>query len=282
MLHPTEAHLVINHLDLCVWRWPGDDPPLLFVHATGFHGRCWDQVIARLGQRRCYALDLRGHGRSAKPAPPYDWRCFGEDVAAVARRIGFQEAIGIGHSVGGHALATAAALAPDVFRALLLIEPVILPRDQYGAALEGEHFAARRRDRWLSPAEMFERFRHRPPFDRWDAAVLRDYCEYGLLPAPDGDGCVLACPPAVESSIYLHSTAADIYPLLPSITVPVRVVRCGDPNPHDFWDMSASATAPDLAAHFRQGSDLHLPNATHFLPMEAPALLADLVREMIG
>lgn len=281
MPNPTEAHLAVNDLDLCVWRWPGDDPPLFFVHATGFHGRCWDQVINQLPQRHAYALDLRGHGRSAKPAPPYDWRRFGEDVAAAARQLGLRAVIGVGHSVGGHALAQAAALAPEVFRSLLLIEPVILPRDAYGAALDGEHFAARRRDRWSSPDEMFDRFRQRPPFDRWNAAVLRDYCHFGLLPASDG-GFVLACPPAIESSIYLHVTAADVYPLLPSIDIPVRVVRCGNPNPRDFWDMSASATAPDLAADFPRGSDLHLPNYSHFLPMEDPVCVADLVRPMIA
>ena len=42
-----------------------------------------DQVIALLPEYHCYAIDLRGHGRSSKPAPPYDWRFFGEDVAAV-------------------------------------------------------------------------------------------------------------------------------------------------------------------------------------------------------
>ena len=62
---------------------------------------------------------------------------------------------------------------------------------------------------------MFERFHKRPPFDLWQPQVLRDYCEYGLL--PDGDGFVLACPPEIEASIYQHSNAPDsnLYPVDP-------------------------------------------------------------------
>ena len=72
---------------LTVVDWVGDSPPLLFAHATGFHARCWDEVIRRLPGRRSHAIDMRGHGRSEKPALPYDWWRFGEDVAAVARAL---------------------------------------------------------------------------------------------------------------------------------------------------------------------------------------------------
>ena len=258
---------------LAWYEWPGDGPPLLLVHATGFHARCWDQVVARLPERRCYALDLRGHGRSARPAPPYPWPRFAQDVAELARALGLRGALGVGHSLGGYAVALAAALAPEVFARLLLIEPVILPRALYRAAPPAEHFAARRRDRWPSPEAMYERFKDRPPFSRWQPQVLRDYCEHGLLPAPDGDGFVLACPPAVEASIYLSSTADDPYPQLALVRAPVRVLRAGRPA-RDFAEMDASPTAPDLAAHIPDAQDLHLPGYSHFLPMEDPALVA--------
>ena len=110
---PILAHLAVSGTTLAVWDWAGPaGTALLFTHANGFHGRCWDEVIALLPEYRCVALDLRGHGRSAKPAPPASWRTFGEDVAAVARELGLRDAVGIGHSVGGHATALAAALAP--------------------------------------------------------------------------------------------------------------------------------------------------------------------------
>ena len=284
---PRQSRLAVNGVELALYEWPGAGRPILFAHATGFHARCWDRVIARLPGRRVYAVDLRGHGASAKPPPPapYAWRRFGEDLAALGRALDLRGALAVGHSIGGHAAALAAALEPDLFAALLLIEPVILPPEEYAPASDppsAAHFAARRRDRWASPGEMFARFKDRPPFDRWDPAVLRDYCEHGLTPAPDGDGFVLACPPAVEAAIYGGSGGSDIYPEIARVEVPVRVVRAGGPRAPGAFDTASSFAAPDLAARFRRGEDVYLPQYSHLLPMEAPALVADQVRQLAG
>jgi pimeloyl-ACP methyl ester carboxylesterase len=277
--HPNQSFLMINGARLALYAWPGAGTPILFAHATGFHARCWDQVIARLAGRQCYAVDLRGHGRSDKPEPPYNWRTYGEDVAALADALGLRGALAVGHSMGGHAITLAAAHNPPAFAALLLLDPVILPRAFYDAPPLNEHFAARRRNRWASADEMFERFRDRLPFSRWDQAVLRDYCTHGLLRSPDNNSFVLACPPEVEAGLYLASSNANIYGELAKIEAPVRVVRAETPA-RDVTEMSASPTAPDLAAHFRRGEDMHLPEHSHFIPMESPALVAHYIQDM--
>jgi lipase len=278
----TLSRIAVNGVELALFEWPWSGPPLLFVHATGFHARCWDRVVAGLPGRHCYAVDMRGHGRSDKPPPPYAWRSFGEDVAALARVLGLAGAVGVGHSMGGHSVALAAAREPAAFAALLLLDPVILSPERYGVVRSEEHFAARRRDRWASPDEMVARFADRPPFSRWDPAVLRDYCDHGLLPAPDGDGFVLACPPAIEAAIYAASTArdADIYAEVAALDLPVRVVRSARRPEPGAVDMGASPTAPDLASRFRRGEDIPLPDRSHFIPMEAPGLVAAFVREL--
>src|SRR3954454_6043345 len=126
-MRPTLTTMAVNGLDLAVWDWPGAGPPILFAHATGFHGRCWDAVIRRLPGRRAIAVELRGHGRSAKPDPPYRWSDFGADVAEVARQLDLLGAVGVGHSMGGHSMAIAAARRPEAFSSLLLVDPVIFP-----------------------------------------------------------------------------------------------------------------------------------------------------------
>ncbi|GAB4217367.1 MAG: alpha/beta hydrolase [Roseiflexaceae bacterium] len=270
---PELTFHTVNGVRLALYEWAGTGQPVLFAHANGFHARCWDQVIARLPGRQCYAPDLRGHGRSDKPAPPYDWRMFGQDMAELARTLGLRDAVGVGHSLGGHAIALAAALAPEAFGQLLLIDPVIMPRPVYAMPAPTEHFAARRREHWESPAAMEQRFSTRPPFSRWDPAVLHDYCQHGLLPAPGGDGFVLACPPAIEAAIYLTGNQTDIYAELATVTIPVTVMRAGQPA-RSLDDMEGSPTAADLAQHFPHGRDIHLPQHTHFIPMEDPALIA--------
>lgn len=284
---PTLAHIAVNGTELAVWDWPGPDtePTLLLVHANGFHARCWDQVIALLPEHRCVALDLRGHGRSAKSAPPADWRPFGADVAAVADALGLAGALGVGHSIGGHAVALAATLAPAAFARLLLIDPVILAPERYTGARPGEHFVARRRDRWPDAAAMIARFQDRPPYSRWDPAVLRDYCTHGLLPAPDGDGFLLACPPAFEGALYQIGGAfgSNIYPELGQLALPTTVVRAlGATRVAGEVSFDASPTAPDLAAHLPHGHDLPDPRHTHFLPMESPEDTAAHVRRALA
>ena len=273
--------------DLCVFEWPGEGPAVFLAHATGFHARCWDQVVARLPGRHCYAIDFRGHGRSAKPAPPYAWRYFGEDVVAVAEQLGIEGALGAGHSKGGHAVTFAAGHRPETFAGLLLLDPVIMTKEAYeGFRLPepgSEHFAARRRNEWSSPDEMYERFKDWEPFSRWDSAVLRDYCDYGLL--PEGDGYVLACPPAIEADVYANAQGTNIYPEIARITAPVRILR-GKPRvigPGEMArDMSASPTAPDLASHFKNVTDYPMPEATHFFPMENPGLVARHIEDMLS
>ncbi len=227
----------------------------------------------------CFALDLRGHGRSGKPTPPYDWRLFGQDVAEVGDALGISGALGVGHSLGGHAVTLAAALQPSLFARLLLIDPVIMPEANYVGGIEFDHFTARRRREWASSDEMFERFKDRPLFKNWQAEALRDYVDYRLMPNPSADGYVLACEPAFEAATYNFSTAANIYPEIASIQIPVAILRAGGSLDTTVFDLSASATAPDLASRFPNARDIPLPQYSHFIPMEAPDVIADYVRE---
>ncbi len=279
---PTLSHIAANGVSLALWEWDGPGDTLLFAHATGFHARCWDAVIERFPDHRCLALDLRGHGRSETPAPPTDWRVIGEDVAAVARSMGLDGATAVGHSMGGHAVILAAALAPAAIARLVLIDPVILAPDRYTGVRDGEHFAARRRDRWPSAAAMIERFAGRAPFDTWEPRVLRDYCDYGLLPAADGDGFVLACPPVFEAACYRTSTAigSNIFPEIARIGQPTLVVRAVAGSREAGGGFAASPTVPDLATRFARGRDVADAAHTHFLPMESPAQAAAYIRGM--
>jgi pimeloyl-ACP methyl ester carboxylesterase len=280
---PTAMNVTVNGVSLALWDWPGPGRTLLFVHATGYHSRCWDQVIALLPDCQCIALDLRGHGHSDKPAPLNDWRIMGQDVAMVARTLNLNGVVGIGHSMGGHAVTLAAALEPDAFARLVLIDPVVFAPERYTGARAGEHFVARRRDRWPSVEAMMERFADRPPFNAWSPGVLRDYCDYGLLPAEDGDGYVLACPPAFEAACYQTSSAvgSNIYAEIARIEQPTLVVRAVAGSREEGGGFSASPTVPDLATHFARGRDVEDREHTHFLPMESPAKTAAYIRGML-
>ena len=102
-------------------------------------------------------MELRGHGRSGKPNPPYHWRAFGRDLAQLAARLELRGATGIGHSRGGHAIVLLAALAPETLARLLVIDPTIFPRERYGQPPMDASFTPRRKNHWHSAEEMVER-----------------------------------------------------------------------------------------------------------------------------
>jgi lipase len=278
---PVTSRVLVNGIELALWEWPGAGPPVFFCHATGFHARIWDQVIHLLPECHCFAFDARGHGQSSKPAPPYAWRDFGADVAALAQSLGVTGAIGVGHSLGGHAVTLGAALYPPAFSALVLFDPVIRAQAEYVGPWGKTSFVAKRRNQWASAREMFERLEHRPPFDSWNRRVLRDYCDHALQ--PDGNGYILACQPAVEASIYDGGTAVEsnIYPEIATLKTPVHVVRAGrHRDPANL--MGSSPTTPGLTGSFARGTDTCLAEHSHFIPMEAPELAAKFVSQSLS
>lgn len=272
---------VDNGVTLAVWDWPGEDPPLVFAHGNGFHGRCWDEVIRRLPNRRCLAVDARGHGRSSKPEPPYHWTAFAADLTQAAEKLGLQGAMGIGHSMGGHTVTSVAAQRPQTFQSLLLLDPTIWEQDIYGTKPLNTFIVRRRRDRWSSPDAMFESFSGRPPFERWNTAVLRDYCNYGLL-LQDGEYWV-ACAPHIEASAHecAKEEEANLHPAVPSITCPVTILRAGT-SARRFFNPEPSPTDPELASKFPNGQDVFLKDVSHFIPMEEPEMVAEYICGMLS
>ena len=106
----------------------------------------------------------------------------------------------------------------------------------------------------------------------------RNYCHRGLRPASDGNGFELACPPSIETAIYLGQAEPDIYDCVRSIELPVRIIRCRQrPIGAPMTDFSYSPTWPDLAREFPNATEQHLRAARHFFPMENPKLGAALI-----
>ena len=281
MTSPAEHHLPSSHGDICCFEWgkAGEGPSVLLLHATGFHARCWDKVVdAFPGGTHVVAVDQLGHGRSARPEIR-DWAMIAGATAEVLESFGTSFDIGVGHSMGGHCLVQVAAALPDAIRKLVLVDPVIMPREAYQQPSDfsaTSEMVGKRRNHWDGPDAMFDRFKDRHPYSLWDPAVLRDYCEYGLLPDGEG-GFELACPPKTEASVYATSLTIDPWPLIENIGQPVKVLRAPQLAPGETFDFASSPTPPTLANRFAEGSDVYLADLTHFMPMQDPGRIAELI-----
>jgi len=282
---PAIRFFPVEGTALAAHHWPaeGGAVPLVFAHATGFHGRVWDAVIARLPAHPAWALDLRGHGRTGG-GPIDDWRILARDVAAVMAEAGLAGAVGVGHSMGAHTLLQVAADHPALLRRLVLFDPVILAPDYYAQPMaigqENRHPAARRKRDFPDAEAMIARFRTRDPYDLFDRQVFEDYCRHGLVPAASGEGMELACTPETEASIYESSRSnPGILDAARQVDIPVLVVRAKHTTLHDF---KSSPTWAELAGTMPQGVDLYRPDMTHFHPFQDPADAARIIADFIG
>lgn len=287
MGEPEEQQFQASGARIAYFEWnrnAGPDAPVvLLVHATGFHARCWDKTVAALPEGlRVIAVDQRGHGRSENTGKIDNWRIPADDMTELVEGLDLKNIIGVGHSMGGHGITQVAARLPNRFTRLVLVDPVMMDPNHYtpGAFNDRgrpEDFpVAKRRNHWVSWEEMFERFEQRHPYSLWRKDVLEDYCRHGLALRADGDGYELACPPVIESSIYVTSAGTDIYDMVRSIDIPVTVLRAKmrDFDKAAVMDFAASPTWEGLAGEFAKGTDVYLPQLSHFIPMQDPELVA--------
>jgi lipase len=283
---PATRFYPTGGIDLAVHEWASDGSgaPLVFAHATGFHGRVWDAIAELFPAHPVFAIDLRGHGLS-RAEPISDWRLLASDVSEFLHQSGISGAVGIGHSMGAHTLLQVAASHPGRFAKLVLFDPVILAPEFYAPTqalytADNPHPAIRRKRDFASAEAMIERFASRDPYDLFDARVFADYCRHGLVPAADGNGMELACAPEVEASVYASSRSnPGILEAARRVDIPVLVVRARHTTLNDF---KSSPTWPELAGRLPQGTDLYRPDMTHFHPFQDPADAARIIAEFIG
>ena len=231
-LTPLTKRISTGAIAIAVHDWGGDGPPVLLAHPTGFHGRIWAPVAARLirSGRRVWSFDFRGHGDSDAPEDDdYSWHGFADDALAVTEHLGIAghpTLIAAGHSKGGAALVLAEAARPGTFARLWLYEPVILPLDDPVAPMPDNPMATsarKRRNEWHSVEEAFTAYASKPPLDAMSPESLRAYVDYAF--ADRGDGVLaLKCSPDVEAKVYAMSGSHGAFARLPLVACPTRVV----------------------------------------------------------
>ncbi len=265
---------------------PGS-PVALCCHATGFHGGVWAPLIAELGGRlRGWALDHRGHGRSDAPVVVdgrIDWHGFALDVLGAVDALGLPtgRTVGLGHSMGGAALALAELERPGTFAGLWLFEPIISPPFGSGTGRDGAAApadnplalgAARRRPTFDSPAAALANYAGKPPLDRLRADALWAYVRHGFETTEHG--VELRCRPEHEAATFAGAGGHDAFDRLGELRCPL-VIAAGDDA------VGPGGFAPQVAARAALGTVDRVEGVGHFGPLEAPRLLAGHVARAV-
>jgi pimeloyl-ACP methyl ester carboxylesterase len=260
----------------------GTGPVIHLAHANGFPPGTYRLLAARLtDQYRVIALPTRPLWPDSAPDCIASWRPMAEDLAQALQSLGLEGILGVGHSLGGVLTLWAALDHPQLFRAVILIEPVILPPTllwgsrllralglrQRQPLVQG---ALRRRRTWPSRQACFDHFRGKSLFRNWSDRALWDYVESGTRPAP-GDQVELAYPPEWEAHIFA-TPPVTIWRDVPRLSCPALIVR-GERS-KTFYPSALARMARLLP----QAQSRTIPEAGHLLPMERPEETAAAIR----
>lgn len=156
--------------------------PVALIHGGLVHAVTWEPLAAYLARRRrVITYDVRGYGRSDRPADPaaYSMERSARDLAAILDAVGTGPAHVLGFSQGGMIALALAAQRPDLVRSLILVsttarttpEQAALFRQRAGD-LEREG-AGREADVYLTRAFAPDFREQNPDLIREYAAIVR-------------------------------------------------------------------------------------------------------------
>ncbi len=261
----------------------GSGEPLVFAHANGYPPGSYRRLLALLGEQ--YAVTGYRHRPlwSREPAPTRaNWHQFANDLIQTLERAGAEPVWMMGHSLGGVVAMLAALQRPQLFRGLVLLDPVfaktrqvlglnLTPRARL-AKIPMIRRALNRPDRFPDPQAAFEFHRGKRAFSAFPDEVLWDYVRAGFKQGAEGDW-ELAYAGGWEAAVY--SSLPLAWPRLPRLRLPTLGIG-GDSS-----DILPAA-ALRRWARLQPGAELHSIPGGHLFPLEHPDQTAALVLDFLS
>src|SRR5436190_3793591 len=114
-----------NGADIFV-RWGGIGPVVVLVHGYAENSDSWAPLAADLMKDHTVVVpDLRGIGRSSKPAGGYDKKTQAKDIRAVVTGLGYDKTSVVAHDIGNMVAYAYAATYPDKVQKLVVMDAPI-------------------------------------------------------------------------------------------------------------------------------------------------------------
>lgn len=273
-----------GHAEL-LHEFGGEGPVVHLAHANGFPPGSYRLLADALVERyRVIALPSRALWPGSQPETVRDWRALADDLILGLDELGLRGILGIGHSIGGVLTMWAAIRRPDLFRAVVLIDPVILPpawlltlRVMRCVGLYWRQplvqGALRRRRVWPSQPACYESYWNKPLFANWPEASLRAYVEAGTRPRADGQ-VELVYSPEWEARIFATSPV-DVWRDVAKLRAPALIIRGEQSN----------TFRPECPARMKRllpnAHYVVIPGAGHLAPLERPAETGAAIRAFL-
>lgn len=266
----------------------GDGPAVLLGVANGFPPGTYLPMLEPLFARyRVLCLPPRALWPEAGAPPDRagSWTELADDLILGITHYRLGPVISMGHSFGGTASLLAASQRPDLFRALVLLDPTIIPLDlkaehagyrtgRGGLRLPLVDLALRRKRHFRSEMDAYHHWRRKPLFHDWPDVALRRYTHAALREVPDG--VELVWPPAWEAYYYRSfypGTWENFSQLHPDI--PMLVISGSESQ------TSPPARGPLLSEVRPGAAEALIPGGGHLFPQSHPEETATLVSEWL-
>jgi len=238
-------------------------PTILLVHGFGGDLDNWLFTIDALAENATvYALDLPGHGQSAKTLPDPTLSGLSKAVLAFMDSVGIESAHFVGHSMGGAVAMRTALDAPGRVASLSLIASAGLGREINHGYIQGFVGAASRRE--LKPVlEML--FADPGLVSR---SMVDDLLKYKRLDGVEG------ALRALSSALFADGAQAGVLgEAIAAARLPTLVVWGGKDRVIPAAHAGALADTATVAV---------IPDAGHMVQMEAAGKVNALLKEHIG
>jgi 3-oxoadipate enol-lactonase len=240
--------------------------PVVLLHGFPLSSDIWRAQREKLSpQFRIITPDLRGHGRSPTPPGIYEMDVMAADVLAMLDSLSIQQAVIMGHSMGGYVTLACWRLAPERFLGLGLIA------SQAGAdtdeARQGRYKTAEKvaaeGSKVVAETMLPKLFAPGLPLDAPIAAQARQ-----LIAMTSAEGIIAA--------LQGMAVRPDSSPLLPALGVPALIVA----GAQDQIVVPAKAQA--MAAVIPRVTLTMIDQAGHMPMLEQPAATTKALRDFLA
>ena len=118
-------------------RWGGSGPVVVLIHGYAENSDSWAPLAADLMKDHTVVVpDLRGIGRSSKPADGYDKKTQAKDMRAVVTSLGYDKTFVVAHDIGNMVAYAYAATYPDKVERLVVMDAPIPGIDPWSEILQ--------------------------------------------------------------------------------------------------------------------------------------------------
>jgi pimeloyl-ACP methyl ester carboxylesterase len=261
---------------------PMTQPVLHFAHANGIVSACYRKFLGEL-EKDFEVKVLPAFGLDPRFPVNNNWASLTEQLLESVRTQSTAPVIGLGHSMGAMITYMAAYQHPELFRALVLMDPPVF--NGAAAPLMGMAkifgLADRvtpagksmgRRDIWPSRTAAYESLRHKALFRNFDEDCFNDYLRYGLT--DDALGVHLTMPVKVEVEVFRKTPTNSWAFRRKQLGVPAAVIG-GEKS-----EIDAAGVLDRLARKHRM-LRLRQPGG-HMFPLERPLETAAYVKSVIA